>query len=104
AIDVETNGEKVELRRVGPGWQMYDAQGKGRPARAAAVTDLLNRLTARQLATSFPPPGEPDAQMGFAKPAVEVKFWEGGIVKEEKADPNAKRKVKETATARLLCG
>lgn len=104
AIDIETNGEKIELRRVGLGWQVYDAEGKGRPAKASAVTELLNRLTARQLATSFPPPGVPEDKMGFAKPAVEVKLWEGGIVKEEKPDPNAKPKVTAPPTARLLFG
>ncbi|MBO0699711.1 MAG: DUF4340 domain-containing protein [Zavarzinella sp.] len=104
AIDIETNGEKIELRRVGLGWQVYDAEGKGRPAKTSAVTELLNRLTARQLATSFPPPGVPEDKMGFAKPAVEVKLWEGGIVKEEKPDPNAKPKATAPATARLLFG
>jgi hypothetical protein len=104
AIDIETGGDKVELRRVGLGWQVYDAQGKGRPAKASAVTELLNRLTARQLATSFPPPGVPEDKMGLAKPAAEVKLWEGGIVKEEKPDPNAKPKVTAQPTARLLFG
>ncbi|HKB02194.1 MAG TPA: DUF4340 domain-containing protein, partial [Gemmataceae bacterium] len=104
AIDIETNGEKIELRRVGLGWQMFDAEGKGRPAKPAAVSELLTRLTARQLATSFPPPGEPDAQMGFAKPAAEVRIWEGGIVKDEKADPNARPKVTAPPTARVQFG
>jgi hypothetical protein len=104
AIDVVANGETVELRRVGAGWQVYDAAGKGRPARAGAVSELLNRLTARQLAVSFPPPGEPDDKVGFAPPAAEVRLWEGGIAKEEKADPNAKPKVPGPATVRLLFG
>jgi hypothetical protein len=42
--------------------------------------------------------------MGFTKPAAEVKVWEGGIVKEEKADPNAKPRVTAPPTARLLFG
>ena len=108
AIDVVAHGETIELRRVGGGWQVYDAQGKARPARAAAVTDLLNRLTAKQLATSFPPPGEPDNKIGFAPPSAEVRLWEGGIAKEErkdeKTDPNAKPKVPGPPSARLLFG
>jgi Domain of unknown function (DUF4340) len=108
AIDIEANGEKLELRRVGFGWQMYDAAGKSRPARPAAVMDLLSRLTARQLATGFPEPGTPEDRMGYAKPAVEIKIWEGGIVKEEKkdekADPNAKPKVTAPPTARVVIG
>jgi hypothetical protein len=104
AIDIETEGQKIELRRVGFGWQVYDGEGKGRPAKEPAVRALLERLTARQLATSFPPPGEPDATMGFVKPAADVKVWEGGIVKQEKADPNAKPQVSATPTSRLLLG
>jgi len=104
AIDIEANGEKLELRRVGFGWQMYDAEGKSRPVRPAAVMDLLTRLTARQLATGFPEPGTPEDRMGYAKPAAEIKLWEGGIVKEEKADPNAKPKVTAPPTARLVIG
>ena len=65
---------------------------------------LLERLTARQLATSFPPPGEPDNKVGFAPPVAEVRVWEGGIVPDEKADPNAKPKVSPTPTARVLFG
>jgi hypothetical protein len=104
AIDIDTNGEKLELRRVGLGWQMYDADGKSRPVKQQAVTDLLLRLTAGQLATSFPPPGTPDDKMGYAKPAAEVKLWENGIVREEKPDPNAKPKVTAPPTARILFG
>lgn len=104
AIDVETGGDRFELRRVGPGWQVFDADGKGRPASRKAVDDLLNRLTARQLATGFPPAEVPEDRRGFAKPAAEVRLWENGIVREEKADPNAKPKVTAPPTARVLFG
>jgi len=104
AIDIDTNGEKLELRRVGFGWQMYEGDGKSRPVKMKAVTDLLERLTARQLATSFPPPGTPEDKMGYAKPAAEVKLWENGIVREEKPDPNAKPKITAPPTARILFG
>ena len=83
---------------------MYEADGKSRPVKMKAVTDLLERLTARHLATSFPPPGTPEDKMGYAKPAAEVKLWENGIVREEKPDPNAKPKVTAPPTARILFG
>jgi len=104
AIDVETNGEKVELRRVGLGWQVYDAEGKSRPVKLNAVNDLLQRLTLKQLATGFPAPDVPEDRRGFAKPAAEVKVWENGIVREEKADPNAKPKVTAVPTAIVQFG
>jgi Domain of unknown function (DUF4340) len=104
AIDIETNGEKVELRRVGLGWQVYDAQGKSRPVMVSAVTNLLNRLTSKQLATGFPPTDVPEDRRGFTKPAAEVKVWENGIVREEKADPNAKPKVTAPPTAVVQFG
>jgi hypothetical protein len=111
AIDIVANGETVELRKVGMGWQVFDAEGKGKPAKMAAVMELLNRLTAKQLASGFPPPGEPDNKVGFAPPVAELKFWEGGIIpekkdekKDEKAEPNARPKVSPNPTARLLFG
>jgi Domain of unknown function (DUF4340) len=104
AIDITTNGETIELRRIGAGWQVFDAAGKPRPARMAAVMELLTRLTARQLAPSFPPPGEPDNKVGFAPVTTEVKLWEGGILKDEKADPNAKPKLAGEPTARVIFG
>ncbi|HEX3152461.1 MAG TPA: DUF4340 domain-containing protein [Gemmataceae bacterium] len=108
AIDIITNGETVELRRVGPTWQVYDAEGKPRPARPAAVMELVNRLVARQLAPSFPPPGEPDNKIGFSPVTTEVKVWEGGILREEKkdekVDPNAKPKLAPQPTARVIFG
>lgn len=104
AIDITTGGETIELRRVGFAWQLYDAAGKSRPANGRAINGLLERLTSRQLATGYPPPGKPDDKMGFTMPAVEIKLWEGGIVKEEKPDPNAKPKVSPTPTARLIFG
>src|SRR5262245_24477650 len=104
AIDVTTKGETFELRRVGFGWKVYGPDGKERPARAAAINELLTRLTARQLATGFPPPGIPEDKMGFGKPTVELKVWENGIVREEKADPAAKPKVNPAPTVRLLFG
>jgi hypothetical protein len=104
AIDLTANGDTVELRKVNGVWQVYDAAGKPRPARASDVNTLLTRLTARQLATGFPPPGEPDNKIGLANPTAEVKLWEGGIAKEEKADPNAKPKVPGPPSARLLFG
>jgi hypothetical protein len=110
AIDIDANGDKFELRRVGFGWQVYDAEGKGRPASPKAVNELINRLTVKQLATSFPPPGVPDDKMGFSKPSAEVKFWEGGIVPLEKAEPPKKDepapkpKVIAPPTARLVFG
>ena len=51
--------------------------------------ELLNRLTVRQLATGFPPPGEPDNKVGLNPPIAEVRVWEGGIVKDDKPDPKA---------------
>src|SRR5262249_26322787 len=112
AVDIVANGDTIELRRVGGTWQIYDGEGKRGPASAAEVMKLLTRLTARQLATSFPPPGEPDNKIGFAPPTAEVRMWEGGIVKEEKADPKkeekadpkAKPKLSGPATARVLFG
>lgn len=107
AIDVTAHGETFELRRTGGTWQVYDGEGKARLGKTAAVMELLNRLTARQLATSFPPPGEPDNKIGFAPPVAEVKVWEGGIIKDDKADPKdpaPKPKVAATPTARLLFG
>jgi hypothetical protein len=108
AIDVVANGETFELRKVGPAWQVFDAEGKGRPAKAAVVMELLTRLTTRQLATGFPPAGEPDNKVGLAPPVAELRIWEGGIVRDEKpapnADPNAKPKVSPTPTARVLFG
>jgi hypothetical protein len=104
AIDVVANGETFELRKVGPAWQVFDSEGKSRPAKAAAVMELLTRLTTRQLATGFPPPGEPDNKIGLAPPVAELRLWEGGIVKDEKPDPNAKPKVSPTPTARVLFG
>src|SRR5262245_21880498 len=104
AIDIETNGEKTELRRVGLGWQVYDAAGKSRPVKSTAVTELLNRRTAKQLATGFPPVDVPEDRRGFAKPAAEIKVWENGIVREEKADPNARPKVTAPPTAVVQFG
>ncbi len=89
AIDIDVHGGKFELRKVGFGWQVFDSDGKGRPASSKAVNDLIGRLTAKQLASSFPPPGIPDDKMGFTKPSVEIKFWEGGIVP-EKTEPGKK--------------
>jgi len=108
AIDVVANGETFELRRTGGNWQVYDADGKGRLVKSEEVMKLLSRLTARQLATSFPPPGEPDNKVGFAPPVAEVRVWEGGIVKDDKPDPkagpDAKPKVAPVPTARILFG
>jgi hypothetical protein len=109
AIDIDANGDKLELRKVGFGWQVYDAEGKSRPANRKAIDDLINRLTAKQLATSFPPPGVPDDKMGFTKPQVEIKLWEGGIVPEKaepakKDEPAPKPKVTAPPTARLIFG
>lgn len=109
AIDIETGGDKFELRRVGFGWQVFGSEGKGLPANNKAITDLITRLTAKQLATSFPPPGIPDDKMGFAKPQAEIKLWESGIIP-EKAEPGKKEetspkpKVAATPTARLIFG
>lgn len=111
AIDVVANGETVELRRTGASWNVYDADGKARLAKSAAVMDLLNRLQTRQLATGFPPPGEPDNKVGLASPVAELRIWEGGILPPEKADPKAdpkdpapKPKVNPIPTARILFG
>jgi Domain of unknown function (DUF4340) len=104
AIDIETNGEKIELRRVGMGWQVYDAEGKGRPVKLTAVTDLLTRLTVRQLASSFPNPDVPEDKRGFAKPAAEIRLWENGIVPVEKSDPKVKPKVAPNPTVKLQFG
>ncbi|HJZ90296.1 MAG TPA: DUF4340 domain-containing protein [Gemmataceae bacterium] len=104
AIDLTANGETFELRRVGLSWKVYGPDGKDRPAKASAITELLTRLTARQLATGFPTAGIPEDKMGFAKPAVELKVWENGIVREEKPDPNAKPKVNPNPTARVVFG
>ncbi len=104
AIDIETAGDKIELRKIGFGWQVFDAEGKGRPANPRAVNELLDRLAARQLADSFPPPDVPEAKRGFEKPLADVKLWEGGIVPDAKADPKAKPKVNPTPTARMIFG
>ncbi len=109
AIDIDVHGGKFELRKVGFGWQVYDAAGKGQPANAKAVNDLVSRLTAKQLATGFPPAGIPDDKMGFTKPSVEIKFWVGGIVPdktepEKKKDATPKPKVVAPPTARLVFG
>ncbi|HVK07357.1 MAG TPA: DUF4340 domain-containing protein, partial [Gemmataceae bacterium] len=103
AIDVVTNGETISLRLVGGQWQLFDSTG-GRPARKPAVDELLGRLTAKQLATGYPAPETPDSKKGFEKPTAEVKLWEGGIVKDEKADPNAAPKVSATPTATVQFG
>jgi hypothetical protein len=107
AIDIDTAGEKVELRRVGFGWNLYDAEGKGRPANRRAVEELMSRLTSPQLAASFPPPGIPDDKMGFTKPTGEIRIWEGGIVPpkaDTKVDLNMKPQVTATPTVRLVLG
>jgi hypothetical protein len=104
AIDIDTGTEKVELRRVGLAWQVYDTEGKGRPAKAFAIQELLGRLNGTPLAVSFPPPGVPDDKMGFTKPSMEVKIWENGVPPDPKADAAAKPSITAPPTARLLFG
>jgi hypothetical protein len=104
AIDILTNGDTISLRNVGGQWQLFDSSGNGRPARKQAVDELLNRLTARQLATGFPAAETPASKKGFEKPTAEVKLWEAGIRKDEKADPKAAPKVAETPTAIIRFG
>jgi hypothetical protein len=104
AIDVVANGDTFALRKSGPTWKVYEGDAPGRLARSAAVMELLTRLTTRQLATGFPPPGEPDNKVGFAPPVAELRIWVGGIVKDEKPDPNARPKVLPTPTTRVLFG
>lgn len=104
AIDILTNGETIALRNVAGQWKIFDAAGVGRPARKAAIDELLNRLAARQLATGFPAALTPEDKKGFDKPTAEVRVWEGGIVKDEKADPTAMPKTSPTPTAAMQFG
>ena len=105
AIDVLVNGEKFELRQINNDqWKVYDAEGNARPAKRFQVQELLNGLTKKSLATGFPNTDIPEDRRGFVKPLVEIKVWESGIVKEEKADPNAKPKVTAEPTYRFQFG
>lgn len=104
AIDVSANGETFELRLVAGAWKVYDAQGNVRPAKKMMVDALLGNLTKKSTATGFPNSDIPEDRRGFAKPAVELKVWESGIVKEEKAEPNAKPKVTAAPTYRFQFG
>lgn len=99
AIDVSANGETFELRLVAGNWRVFDAEGNGRPAKRFMVEELIGTLTKRQLATGFPNADIPEDRRGFAKPAVELKVWEAGVVPDPKLDPAAKPKVTAKPTA-----
>lgn len=104
AIDVESNGDKFELRKLGAEWKLYDAEGNARTARPAAVQELLTRLTSRQLAKGFPDPTTPEEKRGFAKSTVEIKLWEVGIPRDPKIDTTKKPVVTNAPSVRLQFG
>jgi hypothetical protein len=112
ALDIDTNGEKFELRRDPTGWKAFDSTGYELPAKVSAVGTLINKLLAKPLATGFPEAQLPDDRKGFTKPTAEIKIWEGGILPPEKKDEkkkddkpvSTKPKVSPTPSIRLIFG
>ncbi|WP_029630006.1 DUF4340 domain-containing protein [Zavarzinella formosa] len=104
AIDVETNGEKFELRQIAGQWKVFDSEGLSRPAKRFLIEELMSALAKKSLATGFPNADIPEDRRGFVKPVVEIKVWESGIVKDDKQDPNAKPKVTAPPTIRFQFG
>lgn len=102
AIDIETPGNKVELRRgeKETEWSVLDAAGKATNANPTFVMNLLNRLAEKGLVTEFPPAAYTDEQMGFANRTGLVKIWDGGTAR----DKDGKFKTPEKPAIELIFG
>ncbi len=108
AVDVDIPGKgKFELRQI-PGfpvsWKIYSSDGSNAKANSQMVDNLLRQLSLPNIVQGFPPPGTKDDAMGFDKPEVELKLWEKGTLPGEKPDPNAKPKVKDQPSFRVIFG
>jgi Domain of unknown function (DUF4340) len=104
AIDVIQGGKKAfELRKVAGRWKVFEGD-KAVDADSRVINDFLMLLTQPRAVRGFPASGAKDDMLGFDKPAVELQIWEDGIAEAKKDDPNAKPKLRETPTARILFG
>ena len=104
AIDVIQGGKKAfELRKIAGKWKIFEGD-KVNDADSTTINGLIGMLSQPRAVKGFPTPGVKDETLGFDKPVAELQIWEDGITEVTKGDPNAKPKVRETPTTRILIG
>ena len=99
AIDVTTGGQTIKLRKLpgAPGWKLYGGPAGPQDANPAAVQDLLDLLTKRDIVKEFPAP----ADANFAEKQAEVKLWADAVEPpaDPKVEPTLRPAVSPTALA-----